>query len=100
LFYSELGGTPDKNIPNTSAFNNEKASTYWLGTENASNPNNAWGFSTGSGRQGSANKGFWLDVWVVSPGQVAAVPVPGAVWIFGTGLVGLLSLKRRGQTAG
>ncbi|WP_426991129.1 PEP-CTERM sorting domain-containing protein [Methylomonas sp. CM2] len=26
-----------------------------------------------------------------------AVPVPGAVWLFGTGLLGLLGLKRRGR---
>ena len=28
----------------------------------------------------------------------AAVPVPGAVWLFGSGLAGLISMKRRKQT--
>lgn len=32
-------------------------------------------------------------------GKVAAVPVPGAVWLFGSALVGLLSATRRKQAA-
>ncbi|MHB8534051.1 MAG: hypothetical protein ACYDBW_01230 [Sulfuricaulis sp.] len=30
-------------------------------------------------------------------GQLAPVPVPGAVWLFSSGLIGLLGLARRGQ---
>jgi hypothetical protein len=30
-------------------------------------------------------------------GDVPAVPIPGALWLFGTGLVGLVGLKRRGR---
>jgi hypothetical protein len=86
--------------PNTSTFNNEQMYAYWSGAENATNPRNAWYFYNVLGNQGFTNKGVQFHAWAVSPGQVAAVPVPGAVWIFGTGLVGLLSLKRRGQTAG
>ncbi|MEQ1638592.1 MAG: PEP-CTERM sorting domain-containing protein [Methylococcales bacterium] len=33
------------------------------------------------------------------PGDVAVVPVPPAVWLLGSGLLGLLGLRRRGNTA-
>jgi hypothetical protein len=33
--------------------------------------------------------------WVVSSGQIPAVPVPGAFWLMGSGLLGLLCFRRR-----
>lgn len=99
LFYNELGGTAGNNIPNTANFTNEQVWAYWLGKEDASNPDGAWGFSTYSGYQYDGTtilKGDQLYAWAVSPGQVSAVPIPGAVWMFGSGLLGLLGLKRRG----
>ena len=37
-----------------------------------------------------------LFAWAVHPGDVSSVPVPGAVWLFGSGLLGLLGfIKRR-----
>lgn len=97
LFYNELSGTAGGNIPNTANFTNEQTYAYWLGTEYASSPAVAWVFYTGFGHQNYDGKGNQLYAWAVSPGQVSAVPVPGAVWLFGTGLVGLLGLKRRGH---
>ena len=37
--------------------------------------------------------------WVVQSGDVGAVPVPAAVWLFGSGLIGMIGLmrKKRGQ---
>jgi hypothetical protein len=97
LFYTELGGAAGNNIPNTANFTNEQAFAYWSGTEYASNPNNAWNFFTNGGYRDNIIKLGKFYAWAVSPGQVSAVPVPGAVWLFGTGLVGLLGLKRRGH---
>ncbi|MBI5783055.1 MAG: VPLPA-CTERM sorting domain-containing protein, partial [Gammaproteobacteria bacterium] len=31
----------------------------------------------------------------VRPGDVAVVPVPAAVWLFGSGLLGLIGVARR-----
>ena len=97
LFYSELGGTAGNNIPDTASFINEQAYAYWSGTEYASYPCCAWGFDTDVGTQNGYNKYHLSFAWAVSPGQVSAVPVPGAVWLMGTGLLGLLGLKRRGH---
>jgi len=33
--------------------------------------------------------------WAVYSGDVSAVPVPAAVWLFGSGLMGLVGLDRR-----
>ncbi|MDP2180740.1 MAG: hypothetical protein Q8K19_19740 [Methylicorpusculum sp.] len=91
LFYNELGGTAGMSIPNTANFVNEQAYLYWLGTDYASNPNVAGDFFTSNGNQTYGNKFNQVYVWAVSPGQLpAAVPVPGAIWLMGSSLLGLL----------
>jgi hypothetical protein len=84
-------------------FSNIQAGIYWSGTENAANLSNAWLLDYSNGAQDQlgksllqyASRGFYA--WAASPGQVAAVPVPGAVWLMGSALLGLLRLKRRGH---
>jgi hypothetical protein len=107
LFYNELGGTANHAIPINSKFTNQQqGSAYWLGTEYAPYPFDAWvfyssnytidGVPSSNGAQSSSDKNWtqWY-AWAVSPGKVAAVPVPAAVWLFGSGLIGLTGLKRR-----
>jgi len=89
LFNSELDGTP--------FFYTFGAGKYWTGTEYAPDPNSAWSFDRYFASQYNNSKSNMFYAWVVSPGQMAAVPVPAAVWLFGSGLVGLLGLKRRGN---
>jgi hypothetical protein len=96
LFYNELGGTAGSSIP-SGPFSNVQASVYWSGTEYGGDPYGAWLFDTGNGFQHYNVKDNQFYAWAVSPGQVNAVPVPGAVWLFGTGMLGLLGLKRRGH---
>jgi hypothetical protein len=76
---------------------NLQAYAYWSGSEYALVPNRAWSFNTYDGRQRNDFKSNQLYAWAVRPGDVAAVPEPGLVWLFGSGLIALLGLKRRGN---
>jgi hypothetical protein len=39
---------------------------------------------------------FWDNISITA--DVAAVPVPAAVWLFGSGLLGLIGVARRKKT--
>ncbi len=112
LYYNELGNTALFNtsgqfqagagVTNSGPFTNLQGSVYWFGAENTTDPNNnmAWVFATAHGGQGAAPKINQLATWnylgwAVRPGQVSSVPVPGAVWLMGSALVGLLGVGRR-----
>jgi len=70
-------------------------SGYWSGTEFAPNPTKAWLFGMLIGNQATNSKLSGLSAWAVHDGDVSAVPVPAAAWLFGSGLIGLLGLARR-----
>jgi hypothetical protein len=102
LFYIELGGTAGSSILNSSdpdltLFTNVQSDFYWSGSEYAPIPGAAWLFNFYSGFQPrllSKNNDFPY-AWAVRPGDVAAVPVPAGVWLFGSGLIGLAAVARR-----
>jgi hypothetical protein len=88
---------------NAGPFANAHTDAYWLGTEYAPFPSIAWYFGTDNGFSSADLKsGYQMYAWAVSPGQVSAVPVPGAVWLMGSGLLGFkpLSKNRRGARFG
>jgi hypothetical protein len=119
LFYTTLGdkafydtsGNPQagSGLTNTGPFSNVQAYGYWSATESAPNTSNAWYFFTSDGYQFNLTKSYGLYAWAVHAGDVGAlavppgsapvpaVPVPAAVWLFGSGLIGLLGVsgKRR-----
>jgi len=85
---------------NVGLVNNLQADAYWSGAESEYSPGSgyAWYFNTNDGFQSYIYKDRQFYAWVVRSGDVSPVPVPGAVWLFGSGLLGLLSLKgRRGN---
>ena len=100
LFYTELGGVAGSSIltthnTNLALFQNVQSYYYWSGTEYAPDTTSAWLFNPGNGGQGSGYKGNPLFALAVRPGQVAAVPVPAAAWLLGSGLLGLIGVARR-----
>jgi len=106
MFYSVLGGVGYYDtsgniqsvygISNTSPFSNLQSNGYWSATEYAPYAaSNAWYFDMASGGQNYIPMDVSSYAWAVQSGDVGAVPVPAAVWLFGSGLVGLIGLARR-----
>jgi hypothetical protein len=83
-------------------FNLVKRTSYWINIESNGS---AWGWANGTG--GISNIEYCtLSPYGCNPGladrafslnntTIPAVPLPGAVWLFGSGLMGLLSFGRR-----
>ena len=112
LYYSELGNELNDTSLNFGNFTNINSTTYdwyYLTPE----PNWAWDPSVGSFAPffswgdsahlagigdhliytNSLNSGVY-GMAVIS-GEVSAVPIPAAVWLFGSGLIGLVGFARR-----
>ena len=98
LFYS---GTAALSIltstdPDLAKFTNLQANPYWSATEYAPPFTGfAWYFTFVNGGQDATSKGSGFYALAVSPGDVAAVPVPAAAWLLGSGLLGLIGVARR-----
>lgn len=87
-------------LTNTGPFSNIQGGGYWSATEYATDSSIAWGFDFGTGNQSAGHKiVVGLRSWVVHSGDVgmavATVPVPAAVWLFGSGLTGLFGFARK-----
>ncbi|MHB8741628.1 MAG: VPLPA-CTERM sorting domain-containing protein [Sulfuricaulis sp.] len=86
-------------LTNAGPFSNVQSNLYWSGTVYAPNTNNAWDFYFDKGYQDATVKGLNAYAWAVHPGDVAAVPIPAAAWLFGSGLLGLIGVARRQKTS-
>ncbi len=78
-------------------FNNVHAFSYWTRGENLFAPNLAWALSTQFGYQEPINKSAFLYAWLVRTVDVdvATVPTPASVWLFGSAMFGLLAFRKR-----
>ncbi|MCP5131863.1 MAG: DUF1566 domain-containing protein [Pseudomonadales bacterium] len=54
-----------------------------------------WGFDFYRGRQTGFTPGNDFFVWAVHNGDIGAVPIPAAAWLFASALLGLVALKHR-----
>ncbi|MDH5484389.1 MAG: VPLPA-CTERM sorting domain-containing protein [Gammaproteobacteria bacterium] len=108
MFYNVLGNTAyydtsgniqsGYGLSNTGPFSNLQSAKYWSATEYVSSTNYAWSFDMNYGSQLGGSMDYSTFAWAVQSGDVgdiSAVPVPAAVWLFGSGLLGLVSLARR-----
>lgn len=101
LFYLELGGAAGVPIlnstdPDVDLFTDIQT-FFWL--ETALNDTLSYGFSFGPANAGIQTFGGTatsnLSVLAVHDGDIDAVPVPAATWLFGFGLIGLIGVARR-----
>ena len=108
LYYDEFDGVARdywnsvQNTANFSLFSNVQFVPYFTANELGSitNWSHDWAWAFNVGGQGFASKGdaYWV-AWAVRSGDVAAVPVPAAIWMFGSGLAGLGFTGRRRSSA-
>jgi len=70
---------------------------YWSGTEYQANSSGAHTYIKDGvlSLNNTGIKSFDWYAWAVRDGDVAAVPVPAAVWLFGSALIGLAGIKRK-----
>jgi len=92
MYYNVLGGRHHNN--NYDLFRNIQA-WYWSATEYEPLIANVWLFDMAAGFQGYVNKESPNFAWAVHSGDVSAVPIPSAVFLFGSGLIGLVGLAKR-----
>ncbi len=72
---------------------------YWSASDTDVPSGSAWTFSFSSGYQDYDSKVTTYATWAVYTGDVSAVPVPAAAWLFSSGLLGLAGMARRKKSA-
>ena len=103
MFYHNMGGFLFDNKTGNQTVDGvlltDVQSSYWSGTEYDSSVAWSFGFLNGGQTRFNGGKGTNIYGWAVRAGDVGAVPVPAAIWLFGTGLLGLIGITRRKKTA-
>jgi len=109
LYYSELGNigyldTAGKQTGNyslfTGPFKNLIKAGYWSVTASSAVPGDAWDFNTSQGLQNvMVESNPYFNAIAVHAGDVAATPtpIPAAAYLFGSGLLGLVGLRKKIQ---
>jgi hypothetical protein len=97
MFYYNLGGISGSNLTGNQTVDGVNLTNikcfYWSGTE--LDINYAWYIPFSSGLQDSNFlKSNNIAAWVVHSGDIGAVPAPAAIWLFGSGLMGLIGVAR------
>jgi len=96
LYYDELGNPAGGPLSKTGDFEHLFGYWYWSGTEYVSYPDEAWFFDMNYGYQSHYDKFYGVNVYglALRSGHVSAVSIPSAVWLLGSGLIGLAAVRR------
>jgi hypothetical protein len=106
LWYKSLGNKgsystdgdenqPGAGLTNVGDFNNLQTHSYWSATEYSPNTDLAWRFDFNNGDQSDNDKIDYPRGLPVRPGEITVVPIPGAVWLLGSGLIALVGLRKK-----
>lgn len=85
-------------LQHTGPFTNFVTGRYWTGQHDTRvGYESAFDLDANFGQMGTGNTAGAKFVWAVIDGDVgvSAVPVPGALWLLGSGLIGLVAVSRR-----
>lgn len=82
-------------LTKTGPFSNLQARFYWSATAGPSVVQDGWGFDFEYGSQGTRPSDLGAFAWAVHDGDVGVVPIPAAVWLLSSGLIGLIGVARR-----
>ena len=80
---------PGWGLNNTGFFNNLQAWSYWSRTEKV-NSTDARYMNFKYGYASYDNKSSYYYSWAVMDGDVGVVPIPSAIWLLGSGLIGVV----------
>ena len=103
LYYTEINA-PAGGIPGLSGgdsvqlakFTNLNPVRFWTGTKRSFGPPHPpWYFDFGDGSQLAGSEVPYFYAWAAHNGDVGVIPVPAALWLFGSGLLGLVGVARR-----
>jgi hypothetical protein len=96
---SEMGHLANVDGVSTSSpspFLEVQSGLRWSGTElGPSYPNDVWSLEFLTGGQNSGHKAFSKLAWAVHDGDITAVPIPPALWLFGSALLGLIGMAKK-----
>jgi len=76
-------------------FNNVQSYGSWSSTPFAEGSTNAWHFTFLNGYQSWDVKDDIYYAWAVHDGDIGAIPIPPALWLFGSGLLCLVGFGTR-----
>jgi len=79
---------------NQTPFTDVRSGVYWSATGSSSDSSSAWALGFNMGQLATNSKTSTNYAWAVHDRDVSAVPVPAALWLFGSGLLGLIGISR------